>query len=128
MSFVSRFFGLFRRRLDGELDAELRSHLEMRAELNLAAGMSPEDARRDALRRFGNPACVKEETRRADILPWLETLLQDLRYAARTFAKRPASRPLRSSRWRWVLASTRRSSAFSTRCCCGHCRSASPAG
>jgi predicted permease len=90
MSILSRFAGLFRgRRLDSDLAAELRSHIEMRTEQNIASGMSPEEARADALRRFGNATWMQEETRRADILPWLESLAQDARYALRTFRRAP---------------------------------------
>jgi predicted permease len=89
MSIVSRLHGLFSRRLDADLDAELRSHIEMRIEANIAAGMSPEEARRDALLRFGNRTLVKERTRRADIIPWLETFAHDVRYALRVYRKSP---------------------------------------
>jgi hypothetical protein len=65
--------GLFGRRVENEVEAELRSHIEMRIDMNMKAGMSPDEARRDAVRRFGNRTWMKEETRRADILPWLET-------------------------------------------------------
>src|SRR5216684_3602078 len=52
MSLISRLNGLFRgRHLDSDLDDELRSHLEMRVEQNLAAGMSEEAAHRDAVLR-----------------------------------------------------------------------------
>lgn len=89
MSLVSRLHGLFSRRLDADLDAELRSHIDMRIDANLAAGMSPDEARRDALLRFGNRTLVKERTRRADIIPWLETFAHDVRYALRVYRKSP---------------------------------------
>ena len=60
MSLYRRISNLFSRSLlDIEIDAELRTHLEMRIEDNRAAGMSPEAARRDALLRFGNPTVLK---------------------------------------------------------------------
>jgi len=60
-SFVQRFSSLFRRhRLESDLDDELRSHLEMSVELNLRKGMSPADARREALRSFGGVEQTKE--------------------------------------------------------------------
>jgi predicted permease len=89
MAFGSRLRGLFGRRVENEVEAELRSHIEMRIDMNMKAGMSPDEARRDAVRRFGNPTWMKEETRRADILPWLETISQDVRYALRLFRKSP---------------------------------------
>jgi macrolide transport system ATP-binding/permease protein len=55
MAMLRRLSNLFRGpSLQREIEAELRSHTEMRIEDNLAAGMSPEQARRDALLRFGN--------------------------------------------------------------------------
>ena len=91
MSLYSRFTGLFRgRSLDADLDAELRSHIEMRAEMNRADGMSADEARRDALRRFGNRTLIKEDARRFEIVPWMESLGQDLRYAWRVLRKRAA--------------------------------------
>lgn len=89
-AFLSRFANLFRQnKLDQELDAELRSHLEMLAEENLRKGMAPEDARRAARLRLGGPAQIQEEYRDQRSLPFLETLWQDARYALRMFAKKP---------------------------------------
>src|SRR5690348_1488625 len=78
-----------RRRLDRELDAELRSHLEMAVERNLRQGMSPEQARREALLDFGGLEQTKEVYRERRGLPFLETLLQDLRFAFRILRKSP---------------------------------------
>jgi predicted permease len=75
--------------LDREIDAELRSHLEMRVEDNIAAGMTPEAAQRDARLRFGNPAVMKEQTVEKDAALALDTALRDVRYALRGFAKSP---------------------------------------
>jgi hypothetical protein len=58
---MQRAAALFRRRrLEDDLDEELRSHLEMAIELNLRKGMSAEDARREALRNFGGVEQTKE--------------------------------------------------------------------
>src|SRR5256885_8671322 len=58
---LQRMAALFRRRrLEDDLDEELRSHLEMAVELNLRKGMSAEDARREALRSFGGVEQTKE--------------------------------------------------------------------
>jgi hypothetical protein len=90
MSLLSRFKGLFRiNRLERELDDELRAHIEMRARDNVAAGMSPRDARYDAQRRFGNSTLMKEDTRAMDIIGWIETTGQNLRYAARMLRRSP---------------------------------------
>jgi predicted permease len=88
MSLLSRFSKLFRpHALDSDLDEEIRSHLQMSAEMNQDAGMSPADARRRALQHFGNTAYTKEDMRSASVLRWLETTLQDIRYAVRVLFK-----------------------------------------
>src|SRR5258706_628036 len=80
---------LRRERLDRELDEELRSHIEMRAAGNLAAGMSPESARYEAQKRFGNIALLKEDTRNADIVGWMDVAARDFRYALRVLQRSP---------------------------------------
>jgi macrolide transport system ATP-binding/permease protein len=88
--FVHRLAALFRRRrLEDDLDDELRSHLEMAVELNLSKGMSPEDARREALRGFGGVEQTKELYRDQRGLPMLETTLQDLRFGLRLLRRSP---------------------------------------
>jgi len=90
VSFIARLRGLLRReRLDREVDEELRSHLEMRAADNLAAGMSPEAARFDAQKRFGNTTLLKEDTRAVDIIGWLDECARDFRYALRMLQRSP---------------------------------------
>jgi putative ABC transport system permease protein len=90
VSWIARLKGVLRRdRLDRDLDEELRSHIEMRAADNLAAGMSPEDARYEAQRRFGNTALLKEDTRNADIVSWLDVAARDFRYALRMLQRSP---------------------------------------
>ena len=77
---------LFRRKeLDQELDEELLFHLEQQVEKNLSAGMSPEEARHATRRSFGNVTSLKEQTRDAWGIAFLETLWQDLRFALRSF-------------------------------------------
>src|ERR671915_2035575 len=77
------------RKLDAELDEELRYHLEREAELNVAAGMSPGEARRAALREFGGLTRAKEECREARGVRLFQDLWQDVRYGLRTFRKKP---------------------------------------
>jgi predicted permease len=90
MSLLSRLAGLLKiHRLERDVEDELRTHIEMRAQDNLAAGMSPEEARYDAQRRFGNSTLVKEDTRAMDIVGWIETTGQNLRYAARMLRRTP---------------------------------------
>src|SRR4051794_15390663 len=73
----------------GDIDEELRLHLEMEAEANVGRGMTPEEARRTALRAFGNLDSVRERAYEVRGGGLLETLAQDVRYAARMLAKRP---------------------------------------
>jgi predicted permease len=90
MSLVSRIASVFRtRKLDEELDEELFSHMEMRVQDNMAAGMSAEEAQLDARRRFGNPAQIKESTRAQRMAVWLETVLQDARFGFRMLRRTP---------------------------------------
>ena len=80
-----------------EVDDELRFHLEERIQANIANGMSPEDARRAALQRFGNVDGVRDECaqmlseeRRADARrDWLDDLRQDIRFAGRSALRAP---------------------------------------
>ncbi|MCX6953490.1 MAG: permease prefix domain 1-containing protein, partial [Verrucomicrobia bacterium] len=80
---------LRRRRLDADLAEELRLHLEHRTEENIAAGMSPADARDAATRQFGGVEQVKERCRDARRWTGLEQLLQDLRFAVRSLLRTP---------------------------------------
>ena len=90
MSILRRITNLFHRsKLDQEIEAELRSHIEMRRADNIAAGMSPGEARRDALLRFGNRAVLKELVTAADAHMFLDSAWQDLCYGLRMLRKNP---------------------------------------
>ena len=78
-----------RRKLADEIDEEVRIHIEMEEEENLERGMSAEEAHYAALRRFGNVTQAQETSREAWGWPWLETLLQDLRYGLRQLRRNP---------------------------------------
>jgi predicted permease len=84
---VRAFF--HKRSLDRELDAEMASHLEMAAEDNRRRGMSPEEARRQAVVRFGGVQQARERHRAARGLPFLDVLGQDVRYTGRTLRRDP---------------------------------------
>jgi len=87
---LHRFVALFRRTRDAqELDAELSHHVQEAIQENLRAGMSPQEARRQALLELGGAQQTKESVHQEQTLPWLETLLQDLRYGARMLRKYP---------------------------------------
>ena len=90
MSWTTRLRGLLQsKKLDRDLDEELNAHLEMRMQDNIASGMTAEEARHDARRRFGNATLMKEDTRAMDIVGWMEALGQNLRYAARMLRRSP---------------------------------------
>ncbi len=85
---MNRLRSFFRKEpLDQELNAEMASHLEFAIEENLRQGMSPEEARRQALIRFGGVVQAKEQHRETRGLPVLDVLLQDLRYTLRTLRR-----------------------------------------
>jgi len=72
-----------------ELDADIREHIERETQDNIERGMSPEDARHAALRKFGNVTRVKEDTREVWSIVWLEDLAQDIRYGLRILRNAP---------------------------------------
>jgi predicted permease len=88
MSLFRRISNLFSRgNLEREIQDELRSHLDMRTAENVAAGMTHEQAHRDALLRFGNPALMKERIVAEDAALTLECLFADVRYALRQLVR-----------------------------------------
>jgi len=90
MPILNRVANLFRRsRIDSEIAAELESHIALRIEDNIAAGMPPQEARRDALLRFGNPTATRENVTAADSALSLDRFWFDLRYAMRQLIKSP---------------------------------------
>ncbi len=76
-----------RRNREDSLDRELRFHLEEQVRENIAAGMSPEQARREAMLEFGGLDQIKEECR--DVAPWawLDALWQDVKFSCRSLGK-----------------------------------------
>ena len=78
-----------RGRATTHLDDELAFHLERQIAENIAAGMSADEARYSALRSFGNPALVREQSRATWSWNGLESLGRDLRYSARTLRRTP---------------------------------------
>jgi len=89
-AWLLRLGGLFgKERRDRELDAEMASHLEMHVDDNLRAGMTPEEARRQALIHLGGVEQTKESYRDRRGLPWLESLFQDIRFGLRVLRKNP---------------------------------------
>ena len=90
MRWLTTFRNLFRRsQLDQELDEEIAFHLEMREKEYTEQGMSVEQARHAARRRFGNGTLVKEDTRQTWGLRRFDELRQDLVFGFRSFRKNP---------------------------------------
>ena len=77
-----------RKALDGLAD-DLRDHIERQTEENLARGMTPDEARRQARLALGNTALIEEDTRAVWVSRWLEELRRDLRHALRTCRRSP---------------------------------------
>jgi putative ABC transport system permease protein len=86
--FLTRVRFFFRPK-PAELDEELQFHLEQATEFNLAAGMDPEEARRQARIEFGAVEAVREQSHEQKPGWWLGTLMQDVRYALRGFRRSP---------------------------------------
>jgi predicted permease len=84
---LGEFFG--RERRERELAAEMESHLQLHINENLRAGLSPKEARRQALIKLGGIEQTKEMVRERRGLPVLEVLLQDLRFGVRMLRKSP---------------------------------------
>src|SRR5215510_1426242 len=84
----TRLYGLLRKnRIEQEMEDEMRFHLLMRTRDNIERGMRPDEAEREARRRFGNMSRIKDLARDIKGGGFVETLLQDLRYGARILLK-----------------------------------------
>lgn len=72
-----------------DIDEELQFHIRMRTQENIERGMSPQDARRNAEKRFGNTGRIKDMGWEVRGGGWLETFWQDIRYGGRMLRKQP---------------------------------------
>jgi predicted permease len=87
---LQRALALFsRRRLDGELDAEIRTHIDLLADEYMRRGMTPHDALAAARRAFGGIEPIKEAYRDQRGLQWVEDLHHDVRHAIRGLVRTP---------------------------------------
>jgi putative ABC transport system permease protein len=90
MAWIHRLWNALRLgRLQNDIARELSFHLEERADQLRAEGLSDDEARRLARRRFGNPALEVERTRDMDIAGWLDSSVRNVRYAVRTLVRTP---------------------------------------
>jgi putative ABC transport system permease protein len=88
MSWLSRLANVFRSgRLDRDLNDELQFHIDARTQDLIATGMAPAEARREAQRHFGNRLLLRESSRDTKLLPWLESIFQDVRFDLRMLLK-----------------------------------------
>ena len=84
------WFRFFRRqRSDSELQQEIRAYVEAETEENIAQGMPPEEARRRAHIKFGNPQRIREKLWQQNTVAAIDHLWRDLAYAARTLKRTP---------------------------------------
>ena len=89
-AWFSRFAGLFRKsRRDAEMADEIQQHVDLLTERNIAAGMSPYEARNAALREFGGIEQIKEAAREQRIWRWADEFIQDIRFGARMLWRTP---------------------------------------
>jgi macrolide transport system ATP-binding/permease protein len=89
-SWIWRLVGLFHKGTrDLDIAEELESHLQLHAEENQRAGLSVEESRRRALLKLGGVEQTKELYRDRSGIPWIESLIQDLRFGLRMLGKNP---------------------------------------
>ena len=90
MALFRKLAGLFSRsRVEREIEIELREHMRMRIDDSVACGMSRKEAIRAARLEFGNPTAMRERVSAEDAALGLDSILRDVRYALRGFAKSP---------------------------------------
>ncbi len=86
---IRRLSSFLHLRNDSDFDAELSSHIDLHVEAGIREGLCEEEARRQALIRLGGAEQARQAYRERTTLPWLESLLRDVRYALRGFRRNP---------------------------------------
>src|SRR5579871_1010349 len=90
MAWLGRLWNSLRTsRMDRELREELETHMAELEDNERKNGASASDAHDRARKRFGNPTLHREEARGSNLLLWLDSTAQDIRYAFRQFAQVP---------------------------------------
>lgn len=90
MSWISRLLNSFRGDdVSSDVEREVEFHLNERVDELVAGGMTVHDARARARKQFGNPTMQKEQTRERDLFSWLDELIGDVRYGARSLRSAP---------------------------------------
>ncbi len=88
MSWLARVIRVFHEsKLDRDLADEQRFHVEARRDDLIRAGMSPDEATRAARLQFGNPLQLREHSRDARLVPWLESVVHDVQFGLRMLGK-----------------------------------------
>src|ERR1700730_5646745 len=89
-AWFSRMLGLFQKnRRDAKMAEEMQTHVDLLTERNIAAGMTPEEARNAALRQFGGVERAKEIAREQRVWRWADEFLQDIRFGGRMLVRNP---------------------------------------
>jgi hypothetical protein len=105
MSFWNRLWNTFRTSsLDDDLAREIDTHLAEMQDDKVKQGLAPEQARLAARMQFGNASSFREQTRERNLLTWLETMLQDIRFTLRRLGSRPVLQSQLHFCLRWELA------------------------
>lgn len=88
MSLLSRITNVFRSgRVADDLDDELKFHVEATTERLVADGLTPEAARLEARRRFGNALSLRERSRDVKLVPWIDAIVRDVGFGVRMLRK-----------------------------------------
>jgi predicted permease len=88
-AWLLRLRGVFRANRDGEFAEEIEAHLEMHVRDLIESGLTPDEARRQAIMKLGGVESTRQTYRDMEQLPWVESMLRDCRFTFRTLAKNP---------------------------------------